>query len=244
MPRKLKEVIAEVDVNVDAGENAPQTEENEAKTQITPKSLMIDSSYSEATVVKLDSEGVDLLFAQNEDFLPLSEGIVRQLSRGNRSRYSIARQFHDTWRGKQDEQFTEMFSVDKEFVGKASDKINDLTIRSGIHHRWARPDRVNYYLEKGYRVLSADDAKTYLGAKGTHHEISKNGKTELVLVGIPQAMFEKNQKAKVEDNKRRALAWKSSGVQRIEEQGVKGFVATDDDKSRPWAEIESPESES
>lgn len=214
------------------------TLENDAKTPKSPKSVVIGSTFDVARMVQLDSEGSELLFEQTEDFLVLSEEIVRQLSRENRQRYSLARQFHDTWRGQKDSDFAESFAVDKEFVGSASDKLNELTVRKGIHTRWARPDRVNRYLERGYKVLSPDDAQTFLGAKGSRHEISRNGKTELVLMGIPETMFEAEQKKKVKKNNEMASLWKQRGVQQIEEQGSRGFVATEDD-GRKWNDIEN-----
>lgn len=140
-------------------------------------------------------------------------------------------------RGQKDVDFAESFAVDREYVGSATDKLNELTVRSGIKTRWARPDRVQHYIEKGYKMLSPDEATTFLGSKGTRHEVSRNGKTELVLMGIPKPMFDAAQKKRVQKNLDMAASWKTTGVERIAESGVKGFVAKDDD-GRKWADIE------
>lgn len=240
-PRKVEEKMAES--TEDAGTNAPQTEEIVVKSLKAPKSLVVTASTPIEVVIKSDSEGVDLLFDQKDEFLMLEEGVVRALSRENRVRYSSARQFHDTWRGQQDVEFSEAFSVDKEFVGKASDKLNDREVRSGIRARWTRPDMVSKRTAQGYKILSSDEARTYLGPKGSHHEISKNGKTELVLMGVTEDIYQKRQKEKQERNVQLSTAWKRSGVQQLTEKGGRAFVESERDESYRWNDLSNGGSE-
>lgn len=204
----------------------------------TSKTVVVESSMRPEDVVKLDAEGAELLFDQKEGFLLMPEDLLRTLSRENRARYSVARQFHDTWRGDTDEEFQRMFSVEKEFVGSASDKLNKLEVRDNLHARWARPDKVRDYMAKGYKVLSADDATSFLGTKGGHHEIGRNGKTDLILMGIPKELHKKHAAEKVRKNNEAAMQWAASGVSDIQKTGAKGFVASEDDSRRKWNDIE------
>lgn len=209
-----------------------------AENAISVKKLNVLPSMSAETVLDLDSKGVELYFGSKEDFLVLDETTIRALSRENRNRYSTARQFHDNWRGQQDADFVDAFQVDREFVGTASDKLNDLTMRSGLQHRWVRPDRVAEMQGRGYRMVNADEAKSFLGAKGSRHEIGRNGKTELVLMGVSKEIFLKRQKDKVEKNNSRATAWKTSGVEQLASQGTRAFVeGSERDRKASFSEI-------
>lgn len=234
MPRvKGAKVMAEVEAGT-----VPSAAANEPKAVEKTKKYIVDSTMSAATVVELDLAGGELLFAQKEDFLALPEEIVRSLSRENRSRYSVARQYHETWRGEDDKEFVERFTVSSEANGSASDKLNQVKARSGIHYRWCRPDTVNKRLSDGYKVLSKDEASTFLGSKGGHHEIAKDGKTELVLMGIPEELYQKRQTAKAAKNKETASLWKQSGKRELERQGAPAFDEDTEDKRLSWRELD------
>lgn len=229
---KTKAVVGEIaSLDVD-------TASKEIKTSKISKVVIIDSSFNPEDVIKLDTEGAELMFDQKEDFCFIPDELVGQLSRQSKTRYAIAKQFHATWRGKADKQFQDAFIVDKEYVGSATDKLNKKEIRSGIHTRWARPDKVRDYLAKGYKVMDADEASTFLGSQGGHHEIGRNGKTELILMGIPEEMYKKRQAAKVAANNERARLLKHQAIAEVENQGFRGFDASEDDARRHWTEIE------
>lgn len=238
MSRGKKEVeTMEILDRVDGVEKSDQIPENATISPKSTKRVLVDSSFSGAGVVQLDAEGAELLFEQKEAFLPLDEEVIRKLSRGNRMRYSSAKQFHDSWRGKEDAEFAQSFSVDREAVGSASDKLNDLDVRPTIHERWARPDRVNAYLAKGYKVLSPDEARTFLGSKGGHHEISRNGKTELVLMGIPKELFKKTESEKTRKNNELAALASGQGVRELQRLGARAFDATEEDRRQNWSDL-------
>jgi hypothetical protein len=231
VPRKRRSVAVESVSSGFSGESVAENGESVKKLNVLP-------SMSTETVLDLDSKGVELYFGSKEDFLVLDETTIRALSRENRNRYSTARQFHDNWRGQQDADFVDAFQVDREFVGTASDKLNDLTVRSGLQHRWVRPDRVAEMQGRGYRLVSADEAKSFLGSKKNRHEISHNGRTELVLMGVSKEIFEKRQKDKVEKNNSRATAWKTSGVEQLASNGSRAFVeGSASDRKANFSEI-------
>ncbi|HSW65334.1 MAG TPA: hypothetical protein VLH56_18805 [Dissulfurispiraceae bacterium] len=233
MPRvKEEKVLAE-----GVATSVPSSEAIEPKVEKKAKRKLVDSTMSAATVIELDLAGVELLFEQKEDFLALPEEIVRSLSRDNRSRYSVARQYHETWRGADDKEFVERFSISAEANGSASDKINQTKVRKGLRERWCRPDTVNRRLAEGYKVLNKDEATTFLGSKGGHHEISKDGKTELVLMGIPEELYQKRQKAKIAKNAETASMWKQSGKRELERNGAPAFDEDTEDKRLSWKDI-------
>lgn len=244
----MSDVMGVSEQKVPGSKRGPKKRENTAESvlssTIVPESekstqkMNVISSTSVETVLDLDSKGVELYFGSKEDFLVLDDASIRALSRDNRARYSTARQFHDNWRGQQDADFNEAFQVDREFVGTASDKLNDLTVRSGLQHRWVRPDRVAEMQGRGYRIVGADEAKSFLGSKGSRHEIGRNGKMELVLMGVSKEIYDKRQKEKVDRNNARATAWKTSGVEQLAANGSRAFVeGSTADRKASFSEI-------
>lgn len=200
-------------------------------------SVLVTNAMKPVDVVKLDQEGKELLFDQKEEFLLIEDSLVAQLSRENKLRYHLAKQFHDTWLRSAVEQRAAAIEVDPEIVGSAYDKLNKMQVNSNLHTRWVRKDRLPDVLAKGYKILQAHEASTLLGAQGNAHTISQNGKTELVLVGIPKEVYEKRLRDKAEQNKKKAAVWEQSGATELEQLGAtKGFVAKEE--SGRWNEIE------
>lgn len=216
---------------------APEVLENEPKKVDFGGKVIIGTGVNPENVIRLDQEGRILVFEMKEAFLPLEDSVLGQLSRENRLRYSMAKEFHDAWRGDENAKLVEQFQVDRNLVGSATDK---LTVKGtpGMHVRWARPDKIEEYRAKGYKILGADEAQSFLGPKGGHHEVGKLGQTELVAMGIPEELFEKRMKAATKKNNDLAGAWKSMGLNEMQRAGAQGFAATDDDKRR-WTETDT-----
>lgn len=190
-------------------------------------------------VVRFDKEGAVLVFEYTDRFLQLDQSVVDGLSRENKLRYSMAKELHDAWRGDEHAKLVEQFQVDRNLVGSARDKLK-IKGAEGMHVRWARPDMIETYRARGYKILGADEAKSFLGPKAGHHEVGKLGQTELVAMGIPQEIYDKRMQEAARKNVEKAGAWKSAGVGDINRTGAQGFVATDDDKRR-WTETEADE---
>lgn len=184
------------------------------------------------TVVQLDKQGKFLLFEQKEQFIQLPDAVVSGLNRDNRLRYEMAKDFHDAWRGDEHAELVEAFQVNKQLSGSASDRLQKED-PEGMVTRWARPGNIERYRAMGYKVLDADEVKTYLGPTGTHHEVGSLGQTELVLMGIPKPLFDKRMAAKTQRNNELAGSWRS--VDR--NSGAGEFVAEDDDRKHGWSEI-------
>jgi hypothetical protein len=211
-------------------------EENVPEKPLLSKKIIVGTGMNSETMLRLDQEGVVLIFEQTDKFLPLGEGTLTQLGRDNRLRYSMAKEFHDAWRGDEHAKLVEDFKVDRQFSGSATDKMK-IDGNAGLHVRWAAPYNVEKYRALGYKVLSADEANSFLGPKSGHHEIGTLGQPDLIAMGIPEAMYKQMVAKTSEANAKKAGAWKTSGLNEVNQSGAQGFVATDDDRRR-WAETD------
>lgn len=223
-------------------DSGPVAEKNVPKSAPMAEKVIVNTGTTVEDLVRLDSEGASLIFEQTDSFLPLDEAVVEQLSRTNRLRYSIAKEFHDSWRGDEHAQFVKRFSVDRQNVGSATDK---LTINAGpnVHVRWTRPDLVDRRTAQGYHVLSADEARSYLGSKAGHHEVSVAGQTQLVAMGIPKELFDQRQKEKTLRNNATAGAWRSV-AREINQSGGQAYEPLDEsaDRGHHWSELAQEDS--
>ena len=208
--------------------------QNEPEKRNISRKHIVGTGVDEESIIRLDRNGDVLVFEQTDKFLPLSDGTLAVLTRENKLRYTMAKEFHDAWRGDEHSALVEKFQVDRQMVGSATDKLK-IQGPDDMEIRWRRPDEIESARAEGWKVLDSDEAKSYLGPKGGHHEIGKLGQTELVAVGIPKAIFDKRDQERVRRRNEQAGAWRSQGLNEINRQGGKGFVAVDSDK-RQWSE--------
>ncbi len=215
--------------------------ENEPKNREMRKKYMVGIGMTEEAVLRLDKQGAILVFEQKEAFMDLSDETVAALSRENRFRFESAKEFHNAWRGNEHAEIVEKFQVDPNMQGSAMDKLQ-MKGPPDMVTRWVAPYNVEKYASMGYKILSPDEVKTFLGSKGGHHEIGKLGQTELVAMGIPKELYDRRQNKKVEQNNEKAGAWQTSGLSELNRSGAQGFVASENDK-RPWHTLEGGGSE-
>lgn len=216
------------------GETATAHTENVTINPAVTKKYRVGTGMTVEDIVRLDKAGNVLLFEQKDDFLPLADDVVAGFTRENRLRYTMAKEYHDAWRGDEHADLVEKFQVDPSMMGSATDKLT-ASIDGDMVTYWARPDKIEDYRAKGWKVASADEAKSFLGPKGGHHEVGRLGQTELVLMIKPKALWEKDQQKKIRKSKELAGAWKQAKGE-IDRAGGKGFVATEDDRHR-WSEM-------
>jgi len=222
--------------STNVAKESSQIVQEEAKTK---PQVLIDNTFKPENVLQFDQENRELLFEQKEGFLLMEDSLVAQLSRENRQRYHLAKQFHDAWVRNALERQAVAIETTPEMVGSATDKLYKMQAAAGLHTRWVRPDRLREVLAQGYKIVQAHEASTLLGAQGNQHTISQNGRAELILVGIPKEIYEKRQKEKAERNKSKAAIWEQSGKTELEQLGAtRGFVAKDDTATGQWSEIE------
>jgi len=209
----------------------------QTKSVKVSKKVIIDASMTIDDVLALDADGVDLIFEQKEKFLVLDTKTASELSSLNRTRYSMAKDFHDTWRGDEHAEFMAKFQVDKQMSGSATDKLT--VAETDLKTRWVLPSKVAERRTQGYKILSADEADSYLGPTSGHHEISHLGQTELVLMGIPKELYAQRQAAKVVKNNELAGAFQGSALSEMRQAGGQPFKPSDSahDVGHDWQEL-------
>lgn len=217
----------------------PVAPKEQTKSQKLSRKLTVDAGTSVDDVLVWDAEGVDLLFEQKEGFIQLDKAVVSRLSPTNRTRYTMAREFHDTWRGDEHAAFVEKFKVDRQMVGSATDKLS-FEEPAGMHLHWTRPDRIEKLRSAGYKILSDDEAKTFLGPTGGHHEVGRLGSTESVLMGIPEELYKRSMAEKTRRNNELAGSYKTAALAAMRQAGGDPFESGDSASGRDrhdWAEI-------
>jgi hypothetical protein len=242
-PRKLRSraEIAENSPEIVANSPILGVKETEPEPIINSgaKKVVVTSDMTPAIVLNLIRDGADLFFESGDKFLRLHTAIVEQMPRAMKADYNRARVFNDTYRGAEDAKLTQQFVVDKEFSGNSAEKTEELTLRPGLQHRWSTPAQVNARLRLGYRVATASDAQTFLGTTGDHHEIIRDGKTELVLMVRPTSLGEKANELKAQQARQRAEQATERGLAGLGELGAKGFVDRSAKDDQEYTEIAS-----
>lgn len=247
MPRGVRSTMSAEDLLASAPATAPSfdakpdtpvqvQQAKEPKSSKVSKKIIVGTGVSVDDVLASDAKGYDLVFEQTDKFLPLDDATVAALSAINRTRYFMAKEFHDTWRGDEHAAFVERFQVDRQSVGSASDK---LTANAGeLKTRWVRPDRIGELRARGYKILAADEASSYLGPNAGHHEVGRLGQTELVLMGIDKGLYNKAQAEKVRKNNEMAGAYKNSALSEMRQAGGAPFETVDESRDRrSWTEV-------
>lgn len=210
----------------------------EPTTPSKARKVVIGTGFNVDDMLALDSDGVDLMFEQTDKFLPLADAVAVRLTSLNKTRYNLAKEFHDAWRGDEHAEFVSKFSVDRQMVGSATDKLHADKV-PGMRTRWFRPDRIAEARNRGYKILSADEANTYLGPTGGHHEVGRIGQTELVLMGIPEEIAKRRDADKVRKNNEMAGAYEASALAEMRQAGGSPFKAVDEtkDRSHAWTDL-------
>ena len=213
---------------------ADGTENVTIKPQMA-KRVQVKVGTSVEDVLRWDSEGAILLFESKDEFLPMDDAAVKALSRENKTRYAIAKEFHDAWRGDAHAKLVEEFKVDKQMIGSPTDKLK-AEVDRGLEHYWARPDKIESYRAKGWKIADADEARSFLGPKGGHHEVGKLGETQLVLMVIPKELRDRQVKEVTRKSLEQAGAWKGYANE-MDRSGGQAFVASEDDRRARWTEL-------
>ena len=215
--------------------------EKKRETPEVVKKITVGASASVEDVLQWNAAEAYLVFEQKEDYLPLDDKIINLLSRENRTRYMMAKDFHDTWRGDDHKQFVESFQIDRQNLGSASEKLQVKTSKT-LQERWVRPDNMARMEAMGYRVAHPDEVQTFLPSKNGHVEVGSMGRTEMVLMVTDKKKFDAAQATKARTNSQKALAWKGSGAKDVTAAGVQAYDPETDKAKRSWNELTPSES--
>lgn len=223
---KIKAIESEKDVVV--ATEAVQEVSAEEKKPVGRLYVDIDTPVED--VIRLDAEGVDLFFESDKGkFLALDETTLKGLSKLTRTRYEVSKALNEKHDPAMDG-FSARFSVTGSRNRQAevqktlretpmtADAMRMLTAYAGhgFVERWARPDKMAHWLQKGYEVVKADakgnpvDGNVFTEAKAIDGHFETQGttpnKTELVLMRAPVDVVAKNRQAQNELNQRQVQA--------------------------------------
>ena len=216
--------------------NKPVVAQATGKIEKSNEKVLVRAGDQPLTLLSLDVKVAELLFDGREDFVVMSEAEIRQLSAENKRRYAAAQQQHEIWMANTSSVLESEFST-AQFTGRATDKINDLELDPNFAYRWTDPKKVQERLKIGWTIVQAGEMRSYLGPTKNHHEIGNKGQTELVMMKMPKALWDKRQKAKAEKNRLAAGAAATRFDQDARSAGMK--VVTDDPKDgRSWNELQ------
>jgi hypothetical protein len=114
-----------------------------------------------------------------------------------------------------------------EVIGRGASATQRLKVedpRTGVHKAWIRPDQVDEFKAKGYKISNDPRVKTFGSNPGGSHQVSAYGTTELVLAEIPQSAHEAEQQA---------LADKAVGKSRAIDEGTQAALEAAGGKMDP-----------
>lgn len=141
-------------------------------------------------VLKLDTEGHVLVFSGDPSrFVELSPAQVLKLSVENRQRYGYAKEEHEYLKQEGDSSaFVGAFEIDPARAG-ANSRLDINRKDPNYDYFWKAPENVAGFLANGGEVVPARGKEQTLAgasAKSGAHEISNQGRTELVLCRMPK----------------------------------------------------------
>lgn len=198
--------------------NAPELVKKEGKEV---KRAYVSSGDSLEAVIKMDDEGIDLIFESDKGkFMRLTEADIKRLSPQNRRSYFVSKALND----KHDPENDELQRRIKITSANERRKLYERTVSTtsqnaratkklqafvgeGYEPYWCRPDKLEDKLEKGYEIVRpADDISTGISKlkaeggsdDGNHFETRvRQGETETVLLRISS---EKKKKLEAEQH--------------------------------------------
>ncbi len=228
-------------------EKVPKAEvptEGKEKPKI-PGKVYVDSSNTPDEVVRLDAEGVEILFLHGEGrFLKLEEGIIRGLSAKNKTSYNLSADL-DAHSGGPGDDYAGRLAIgemrdrrsafEKERIATPMEMEATRKLQMygppRTHMRAVRPDRLEHYVEHGYAVVKADDKEFAVpGAKvvENHYEVKDpRGATDLVYVAISQEDRAKFQEIKTNLANQRVAAVEA-GQNELKKLGGEPFTKAKD----------------
>lgn len=197
-------------------------EEKPAEKEIVKKiTITIDNSVEE--VLSLDQDGCTLCFDDSpEKFLDLPPAAFKELSAQNRAAYSVSYTFY---RKRLEERENPPSGI--EVIGPGASATQRLKVedpRTGVHKAWIRPDQVDEFKARGYKVTNDPRVKSFGGKVGGSHQVSAYGATELILAEIPEDAHEAQQQA---------LADKAVGKSRAIDEGTQAALEAQGGKMDP-----------
>ena len=204
------------------------------------KKIHITVDKKKEDVLRLDKVGYELTFDESlEKFPEYDDEFIKELSFVNQRNYFVAQGLHIGAKRVAEEQPSglEIMPVTPR-DGMATSRLQVFKKKPGFHYAWRRPDELREAQMQGYSIVG-DEVETFAssGSKG-HHEVSAFGQTELVLMKIPQKIFEERQRAVDSRSKERIEAVENTAVNEMTSSGGKPYIPKSKD-SHNWSEAKA-----
>lgn len=105
------------------------------------------------------------------------------------------------------------------------DLLRTIKRREGFHPRWVREDRVEYYLQRGYKFAERQHyADMYDGLPGEETQLdSKLRRRELILMELPDDLYLKRQRHMREKTEMRSKTARDFAKGQAQRLGMDGF---------------------
>jgi len=185
------------------------SEKKKAPKLVKKQIVDVNAKHTDEEILALEAKDYALRFNE-KDFRELPEEVLSELSQANARDYFIAKGAHGALVKNEERKkvgFSGVEVVDP-LRGRAHNKLEVKNKEKGWHYCWKRPDEVEEAKELGYKIPEAGTVQTPGASKtSTSHAIAaKDGKDDLVLMMVPEQVFQQHLQANAIQSKKRAGA--------------------------------------
>lgn len=220
--------------------------------------LYIDNTWKVEDVLKYNAEGKELVFLHEKGkFLAMPDEAVRALDRDNKTRYHMARDLNIQHHPEADElhhriqmsqQIRSRNLAEQELkrLPQSAQAARKLAayVGEGYRQHWFRPDEIGTAIESGYEFVSPDmvqngQAFTTVSSTDGHFEVkTTEGKTDLILMRVPEELGKKidGRKAQAKDRQKQAI--ENSGKAILRNLGGNPDAASGERGDLNWEKVD------
>jgi len=172
-------------------------------------------------VLESDKAGKMLDFSLDE-FLYLDSEEIKSLSGKNKERYFVAKGLFEMENNPENGDVIDIVASPENARMFTTQRMQ-IETKGGLEHHYARPDKIDSYKAKGYKIASVNDLK---GGGRENLQIKLGGYTDVALMVRPKDVAEKFRKKAAEYNaKIEGRDSVNEGRQAIEQAGGRVTLA-------------------
>jgi len=205
----------------------PLTDEQRAKI-VKPRpsgkkeKIIVALDMTGADVIDLQEQGKDLFFSEDPDefvdLIRVYPEAFGELNKIHRDRFSVSYALYKVALRQQENPGSGITVTSNS--GSATQRMNVGHQNPKMHYCWKRPDQLQQAQYAGLKVSTDPDLVTFCSVPGSSHQISANGKTELVLHEKPKAVHEAEQSALADKAMRKAHAVTEQAAEAVKRAGA------------------------
>jgi len=173
------------------------------------KIIDISSKHTDKEIVALEEGNYRLRFDE-KDFRELSEKTIEKLGHANARDYFIALGAHRSIKKNEERKrlgFEGLEIIEDPFKSRPRSKLVTENVPKGMHLCWKRPDEVEGAKQDGYAIAPESVKAPGATRTSTSHVIArKDGTDDLVLMMVPERLFQQHLQANAIESRKRAGA--------------------------------------